>query len=151
MLLSLESPHQRFSLERVIASTHSKSTKPSGFNLILHEFYDMICEIIVSKTVREIFLIFCRSSFTNNFMVKNNFSEPKNHQKLYISRFMCFLNKIPARHFVGLICTNKLEYFFSKKISFQGLGTFFMNAKLLIWVSIFSTKINFMVFSSVII
>ena len=48
-------------------------------------------------------------------MVKNNFSEPKNHQKLYISRSIYFLNKIPARRFVGLLCTNKLEIFFFEK------------------------------------
>ena len=108
---------------------------------LLRKFYDMICEIIVSKTVCEILLIFCRSNFTNNFMVKNNFSEPKNHQKLYISRSIYFLNKIPARRFVGLLCTNQLEiFFFEKKKCFQGLGAYFTTAKLLIWASIFPTK-----------
>ena len=77
-------------------------------------------------------------------MVKNNFSEPKNHQKLYISRSIYFLNKIPARRFVGLLCTNKLEIFFfekkKKKKCFQGLGACFTTTKLLIWASIFPTK-----------
>ena len=58
----------------------------------------MICEIIVSKTMRGIFLIFCQSSFINNFMVKNNFSEPKNHRKF--SRPIYF----SAHCFVGLTC-----------------------------------------------
>ena len=86
-----------------------------------------------------IFLIFCRSSFINNFMVKNNFSEPKNKQKLNISRPVYFKN-ISAHHFVGLICTNKLERIFLEKDFFQGLGAFFPTAKPLIWTSFFSTK-----------
>ena len=106
--------------------------------------------IIFAGSTREILLIFCRSSFTNNFMVKNNFSEPKNHQKLYISRSIYFLNKIPARRFVGLLCTNKLEIFFfekKKKKMFSrtwslfhdykttNLGFNFSHKKLILWFS----------------
>ena len=83
-------------------------------------------------------------------MVKNNFSEPKNHQKLYISRSIYFLNKIPARRFVGLLCTNKLEIFFfekKKKKMFSrtwslfhdykttNLGFNFSHKKLILWFS----------------
>ena len=123
----------------MITSAYSKSSNSSGFNPILQKFYEMICEIIVSKTVYGIFLFFCQLSFINNFMVKNNFSEPKNHRKLNISRLIYF--KISAHGFVDLICTNKLEeYFFSKKFFFQGLGAFFTAAKPLICASFFSTK-----------
>ena len=41
--------------------------------------------LIVSKMVCGIFLTFCRSSFINNFVRKNNFLEPKYHRKLNIS------------------------------------------------------------------
>ena len=83
----------------------------------------MICEIIVSKTVCGIFLIFCRSSFINNFMVKNSFSEPKNQQKLNISRPIYF-KKISAYRFLGLICTNKLEGFFFENNFLKDLELF---------------------------
>ena len=72
-------------------------------------------------------------------MVKSIFSEPKNQQKLNISRPIYF-TKISAHHFVGLICTNKLEGF--EKKFFQGLGAFFTTATRLIWASFFSQKIN---------
>ena len=102
----------------MITSAHPKSSNSSEFNPILPKFYEMICEIIVSKTLCGNFLIFCWSSFINDFMMKNNFSEPKNHQKLNISRPIYF-KKNSAHCFVGLICTNKLEgfFFFEKKIS----------------------------------
>ena len=119
----LESPHWRFSLKKVITSADSKSSNSSGFNPILQKFYDMICEIIVSKTMGGIFLIFCRSSFINNFMVKNNFLEPKNHRKLNISRPIYF-KKISAHRFVDLICTKKLEEFFFFFIFFEDLELF---------------------------
>ena len=35
----------------------------------------MICEIVVYKTVCGIFLIFCQTSFINDFIVKSNFLE----------------------------------------------------------------------------
>ena len=130
----------------MITSAHSKSFYSSGFNTILQKFYEMICEIIVCKMVCGIFLIFCWSSFINDFMVKNNFSEPKNHRKLKILKSI-YCKKISAHLFVGLIFTNKLEGFFFKKIFFQGLGAFFMAAKLLILgVIFFPQKINFILF-----
>ena len=55
--------------------TTLKGSNSSGFHPILQKFYEMICEIIVFKTVGRIFLIFCRSSFINNFIEKSNFSE----------------------------------------------------------------------------
>ena len=120
---SLESPHQQFLLKKVKTGAHSKSAYSSGFNPILQKFYEMICEIIVSKMVCRIFLIFCRYSFINNFMVKNNFSEPKNQLKSNISRSI-YLKKISTYSFVDLICTNKLEGFFFDINFFQVLGTF---------------------------
>ena len=121
----------------MITTAHSKSSSSSGFNPILRKFYEMIYKIIVSKTLCGIFFIFFRSSFINNFMVKNNFLEPKNHQNLNISRPIYF-KKISAHRFVGLICTNKLEavffFFFRKR------GAFFATAKPLICASFFSAK-----------
>ena len=129
----------------MITSAHSKRSNSSGFNPILQKFCEMICEIIVSKMVCGIFLIFCRSRFINNSMVKNNFLEPKYHRKLDISRPIYFL-KISAHCFLDLICTNKLDDFFLKKFFFQGLGAFFTTAKPLNWASFFSTKNNFILF-----
>ena len=128
----------------MITSAHSKSSNSSGFNPILQKFYEMICEIIVSKTVCGIFLIFCRSSFINNFMAKNNFWEPKNHRKLNISRPIYF-KKISTHRFIDLVCTNKLEDFLFL-FFFQGLGAFSATAKPLIWASFFPTKNNFILF-----
>ena len=115
------------------------------FNLILQKFYEMISEMIVSKTVCGIFLIFCWSRSINNFMMENSFSEPKNQRKLNISRPIYF-KKIPAHYFVGLICTNKLEEYFFRKNFYQGLGAFITNATRLIWASFFSTKNQFYTF-----
>ena len=123
----------------MITSAHSKSSNSSGFNPILQKFCKMICKIIVSKTMCGVFLIFCRSSFMNNFLMKNSFSERKNLRKLYISRPVYF-QKIFAHLFAGIICINKLEGFFSKKKFFQGLGAFFSTATRLIWVLFFVTK-----------
>ena len=123
----------------MITSAHSKSSNSSGFNPILQKFYKMICEIIVSKTVCGIFLIFCQSSFINNFMVKNSFSEPKNQRKLNISRPI-YLKKISVQRFVGLICTNKVKGFFFWKFFFQGLEAFFATATGLILASFFFHK-----------
>ena len=114
----MESHYWRFSLKKVITTAHSKSSSSSGFNPILR-----IYKIIVSKTLCGIFFIFFRSSFINNFMVKNNFLEPKNHQNLNISRPIYF-KKISAHRFVGLICTNKLEAVF-----FLKMWSFFRNCK----------------------
>ena len=113
----------------MITSAYSKSSNSSGFNPILQKFYEMICEVIVSKIVCGIFLIFCRSSFINNFMLKNNFSEPKTHRKFNISRLIYF-RKISAHRFVGLICTNKLEeFFFFQKNFFSRTWSFFHDCK----------------------
>ena len=120
----------------MIASAHSKSSNSSGFNPTLQKFYKIICDIFVSKTVSAIFLIFFRSSFINNFMVKNSFSEPKNQRKSNIWRPIYF-EDISAHRFVGPICTNKLEGFFLRN---EGLGAFFPTAARLIWASFFSTK-----------
>ena len=138
----MESPLEQFSLKEVITSAHSKNSNSSGFNPILQNFYNTSCERIVSKTVCGNFLIFCSSSFTNNFMVKNSFSEPKNKRKLNISRPIYF-EEISTQCFVGLICTNKREGLFYGKCFFQGLGAFFTTAARLIWASLISTKNNF--------
>ena len=137
----MESPSLTIFVKKMKTSAHSKSSNSSGFNPILQKFYNMICEITASKTVCGIFLIFSRSSFIYNFMMKNSFQEPKNRRKLNISRPIYF-KKISAHHFAGLTCTNKLEgiFFFVDKIFFQGLGPFSTTATRLIWASFFCTK-----------
>ena len=124
----------------MITSAHSRSSNFSEFNTILQKFYKMISEIIVSKAVRGIFLIFCSSSFINNFMVKNSFVEPKRQRKLNILRPIHF-EKNSAHRFAGLTCTNKREgFFFFEKNFFQRFGVFFTTAARLIWASFFSSK-----------
>ena len=44
--------------KKVITSAYSKSSNFSSFVPILQKFYEMICEIIISKTVCGIFLFF---------------------------------------------------------------------------------------------
>ena len=112
-----------------MTSAHSKSSNSLGFHPILQKFYKMICEIIVSKTMCGIFLIFYRSSFINNFMVKNGFSELKNQRMLniwdiYFILLPIYFKKISAHRFVGLICTNKLERFFFRKTFFSRTWSF---------------------------
>ena len=80
--------------------------------------------------------------------MKNSFLEPKNQRKLNISRPVHF-EKISAHYIVGLICKNKREGFFCRKILFQGLGAFLATAARLIWASFFPQKNNFMFFIKV--
>ena len=107
----------------MITSAHSKSYNFPGFNPILHKFYKMICEIIVSKTVSGIFLIFCRSSFINNFIVKNSFSEPKNQRKLNISRL--FIQKIFPTPFCRSYLYKQAGRIFFRKKFFSRTWSFF--------------------------
>ena len=93
-----------------------------------------------------IFLIFCWSSFINNFIVKNSFLEPKNQRKLNISRPVYF-EKISAHCFVGLICTNKRKGFFFRKKIFSRTMSFFHDRSTTNLASFFSTKIQFYTFS----
>ena len=113
----------------MINSAYSKSFNSSGFNPTLQKFHKMICEIIISKTMCAILLFFWQSRFINNFMEKNNYSEPENNQKLNISRTIYF-KKISAQRFEDLICTNKLDRFvFFWKTFFSRTWSFFHNRK----------------------
>ena len=135
-----------------MTSVYFKSSNSLGFNPILQKFYEIICEIILSKTVCGIFLIFCRLRFINNFVMKNKFSEPQNHQKLNIWRPIYF-KKISAYGFADLICTDLIsqkdsffqKFFFSFKFLFSGLP------KPLIQMPSFCSKNVLHFFSSVII
>ena len=104
-------------------SAHSKSSNSSGFNPILQNFYEMICEIIASKTVCGIFLIFCRSGFINNFMVKNNFSPKVKYLETHL-----FL-KNTAHRFEDLILANKLEEFKKNFFFLSRTWRFFRDCK----------------------
>ena len=135
----------------MITSRHSKTSNPSGFNPILQKIYKMICEIVVSKTVCGIFLIFCRSSFINSFMVKNSFSQPKNQRELNISKPVYFKN-VSAHRFVGLICTSKLEAFIFGKNFFSRTCSFFHDCNTTnLSIIFFHKKIILYFFSRVII
>ena len=122
----------------MITSAHSKSFNSPGFNPIMQKFYQIICEIIVTKTVCVTFLIFCRSSFISNFLVKNSFSEPKNQRKLNISRPIYF-QIIQHNNLQVLSVQITWKDFFFEIFFLQGLGVFFTTAARLIWASFFST------------
>ena len=128
----------------MITSAYSKSSDSLWFNPILQKFYEMICEIIVSKTVRRIsfffffFFFVCQSSFINDFMEKNNFSESQNHRKLNISRLIYF-SKFP--HLALKILSAQISWkgFFRKTFSSR-TWSFFHNWKTTNLSVIFFTK-----------
>ena len=122
----------------MITSAHSKSFNSPGFNPIMPKFYQIICEIIVTKTVCVTFLIFCRSSFISNFLVKNSFSETKNQRKLNISRPIYF-EIIQHNNLQVLSVQITWKDFFFEIFFLQGVGAFFTTATPLIWASFFST------------
>ena len=109
----------------MITSAYSKSSNSSRFIPILQKFCEMICEIIVYKTVFRISLIYCWSSFINNFIMKNQFSEPWNHQNVNILRSIYVKKKKFAHHFEDHIYTNKLDQFFFRKFFISKTWSFF--------------------------
>ena len=138
----------------MITSACSESFNSSGFNPILQKFYEMIGEIIVSKLVCGIFFFFFfffQSSFINNFLEKNNFSEPQNHQKLNISRIIYF-KKLSAHYFEDPICRYKLDGLFFRKTIFSRTWSFFHDRKtFILGVIFFHKKLILYFFSKVII
>ena len=96
---------------KIKISAYSESSNSLEFNPNLQNLFEMICEIIFSKTMCGIFLNFCRSRFINNSVAKNNFLEPSNHQKLNTSRPI-YIKRISTHRFEDLTCTNELEVFF---------------------------------------
>ena len=141
----------------MINSAYSESSNSSRFNPILQKHYEMICEIIVSKMVCGIFLIFCRSSFFDNFIVKNNFSEPQNHPNLNIWRSI-YLKKFP--HTVLKIISAQISWksffrknLFSKTWSFfrdcktTGLGLIFFHKKCILYFFFFFCLVWFFSFN----
>ena len=64
-------------LRKLITSIYVKSPISLGFNPILQKFYEIICEILVSKTMCGILLVFWYSYFINNFVVKTKFRNRK--------------------------------------------------------------------------
>ena len=109
--------HWRIFSKKLIASAYAKSPKSLGFNLVLQTFYEMIWETLSSKTVCEIFLIFCRSCLIKNYIIKSKFGSLKITRKLIFSRFIYFL-KFYARCFEDLICKIKREAFVCQKKTF---------------------------------
>ena len=96
--------------KKVITSTYFKSSNSSGFNPILQKFYEMICEIIVSKAVCGIFLIFCRSSFINNSYCEEQFFGTLKSPKLKYLNIHLFLKIISTQ-------ISRKNFLFFKKIS----------------------------------
>ena len=129
----------------MITSPYSKSSKPLWFSPILQKFYKMICEIIISKTICRIFLFFCQSRFVNNFMEKNKFSEPQNHQMFNSSRSFYF-EKLSAHGIEDLICRNKLDIFLFEKFFFKDLDFFSSLKNQLFGRHFFPQKFNFILF-----
>ena len=84
-----------------------KSSNCLGFNPILQKFYEMICEILVSKIMSEIFFIFYHSCFTNNFIVNSKFRNHKITKRENISKPI-YLKNFP--HIV-IFCTKKYTFF----------------------------------------
>ena len=80
---------------------------------MLQKFCNMICEIIFSRVVCGMFLIFLLFTFDKNFVARNNFLELQNSKNLIIRKPIYFL-KIYAHRFEDLICTNKLKGLFSR-------------------------------------
>ena len=135
----------------MLASAYPTSFTSSGCNPILQKFCIMICEIIVYKTVSGIFLIFCRSSFTDNFIMKSIFSEPWNQRNVNISRLI-YLETISAHRVKDHICTNKLEEFFFRKNFFSRTWRFFHGCETTdLSLIFFHKKVISYFFSSVII
>ena len=133
----------------IISGWYSKSSNSSGFNPILQKLYKVICEKIEKiENGCRIFLIFCWSSFINNFMLKNGFLEPKNYQdpSRDPSTFKKFLQTILKVLSVQI----SLKDISFEKNFFLRFGAFFTTAKPLIWAPFFSTKNNFKLFSRII-
>ena len=113
-----------------MTSVYFKSSNSLGFNPILQKFYEIICEIIFSKTVCGIFLIFCRSRFINNFFMKNKFSEPYKSPKVKHLEAHLFLKNFRIRFCrSNLHRSYKLEGFFFSKIFFFFQISFFRTPK----------------------
>ena len=113
----------------MITSAYSQSSNSSRFIPILQKFCEMICEIIVYKTVFGISLIYCWLSFINNFIVKNQFSEPWNHQNLNILTPIYVKKKNFVHHFEDHIYTNKLDEFFFQKFFISRTWSFSHDCK----------------------
>ena len=126
----------------MITSVYSKRSNSSGFNSVLQKFYEMICQIIVSKTVCGIFLIFVRLRFISNFIVKVNFRN-RNHQK---NVEVHLLSKSFHTQFWRFYLQKSAGRIFFKKNFCQGLGSFFKNAKLLTWRSLLLYQKQFYTF-----
>ena len=111
---------------------------------------EMICEIIVCKTVCGIFLNFCRWNFINNFTVKKHFSGLQNHRNLNISRTI-YLKKFP--HNVLKVISAKMcwKNFFFEKTFFKDLEYFSRLQNHCLGLIFYHNKLILYFFSSVII
>ena len=128
--------------KEIISSPYSKGSNSLEFNPILQKFSVMICEIILSKMVSRMSLIFRRSHFINNFVVKNNFFETVKSRDLFILKIFphTILNILPLQI--------SWRIFFQKN-PFHWSGAFFTIPKSLTCASFFAQKINWILFSDI--
>ena len=124
-----------------MTSAYSKSSISLGFNPISQKFCKIVCEIIFSRTVCGIFLIFCRSRFINSFVAKKKIFRNREITKSLISRDTFVLKKFP--HTVLKILSLQISW-----------KAFFSNENF--WIDLelgrhfFARNNNFVLFSSVI-
>ena len=115
--------------KKLITSAYSKSSNFSGFIPILQKFYEMICEIIISKTVCGIFLFFLSVKILLIILWRRTiFGNRKITKKLNISRLI-YLKQNPHTLlkilFVQIIWTD----FFFRKTLFSRTWSFFHDWK----------------------
>ena len=131
----------------MIASVHSKSCNSSGFNPILQKFYEMICEMIVSKTMCGTFLIFCRSSLINYgiYCEEQLLGTLKSLKLKYLETH---LFKKKFLHITLKIISAQIRWknFFSGKFFLEDLELFSQPQKQWFRAHFFPQKINFIPF-----
>ena len=129
----------------MITRVPSKSSKSSGFNLILQKFYKMICEIIVSKLWVEFSWFFVDRVLLIILWWKQFFGIKKSVKVKYLETHLFLKNFCtPFRRSYPYKSAGRI--FFFKKCFFQGLGVFFTTATRLILASFFPQKNNFILF-----
>ena len=131
-----------------MTSAYSKSSNSSGFNPNLQNFYEMICETVVSKTVYRIswFVFFLSVEFYYKIYCEEQFFGTLKLPKLkYPKTHLLFFKKNP--HTVLKIMSPQISWkeFFSKK-SFSRTWSFFRDCKITKLGLIFlPQKINYLI------
>ena len=135
-------------MKKFITSDFSKSSNSLGFNPILQEICEMICQVIFSKTVCRIFLVICCSRFIINFVVKDFFvkiffgtvKSPKVKflETHLFQKFLHTVLKILSLQISWKYVFSKKKYFsltwsFFHDCKTSYLGVIFLNKKLILY------------------